>query len=137
MLGNLIYENRDTIVANMNDESRIYKTSYSKTILNDIPNSQNIGIIIDNVEYALDIVAGFDINFSTLVFDLTGGDRNITDYICKYISDTKDIYKNKFICLLNDSNSRIDIITNTKIYIMNRVISENPSIANIDPYILQ
>lgn len=137
MLGNLIYTQRDTIVANMTDENRIYKTSYSKTILNDIPNSQNIGMIIDNVEYALDLVSGFDIDFKNLIFDLTGRNSTITDYICKYIADTKDIYKNKFICFFSDTDTRIDIITNVKIYIMNRVISEYPGVSNIEPYTLK
>lgn len=119
--------NKESLIANLTDEQKSAKSSYSKKAYN---NANDI-IVYENIDVILDMIANLDIDLSTYLL-FTGGES--TTMITQYISDTMDIYKNHIASYIKNPNTRIDMITSIKIRFAGDISSNNNIINNSAQY---
>lgn len=112
-----------------NESKTIAKTNYSKKIYT----HEDYAMLFDNVEQVLDIISGIDLPFQKLIIYLADSEvlgYQISALLSNYIVDCGDIYKYHFVSLINNTSTRIDIITAVKINI-SRILGENNELNNI------
>lgn len=128
-LSNYSIVNVVDLLSHIPDENKtIVKTNYSKRIYT----QEDYALLFDNVEQVLDIISGIDIPFSRLMIYLADSEvlgNQISALLSNYIVDCGDIYKYYFANLINNTSTRVDIITAVKINIP-RILGDRNFINN-------
>ena len=107
---NYILSNKDMLINSIPDNKKIdRKTTYTKKMFVD----QSIINIYENMESIIDIIAGLDFPFHTLLVQLAG--KEIADFITQYVADTGDLYKNFYASYIYGQVTRTDMITSIKL----------------------
>lgn len=113
-----IINNMDNFLKILNPEDKSVKNTYTKRIYN----NQDYAIIYENMSKIVDILAGLDIPLDQLITYIS--DENTSNFLCQYIQDTGDVYKNKFASFLVDEATSSDIIVKIRLQFVG-VTSEN------------
>lgn len=100
-----IVNNITTLLNYLPADQKISKTNYAKKLYND----QNLIAVYDNMGAVVNILAGLDISFDQLAAYMS--DNATAAFLCQYINQVDDVYKNKFTCYILDPASRPDVIT--------------------------
>lgn len=122
-----IIQNMGNILNNL-DQTKIIKSQYSRKIYS----RQDYITIYDNIIQVIDIVIGTDIPMNVLFNYIL--DPNVSELLCKYISDCGDIYKYFFASYLKDQSTRTDMITAIKLKFVAYTNSNNTIDPNNNPY---
>ena len=120
-----IITNSESLIMALSPEDRVPKTPYTKKMYTD----QNSMIIFDNIDKIIEIIAGLDIPMQPLVAYLA--DENISRFICSYIADTGDLYKNHFASFLINPSTRTDMLTSIKLRYASWTIENNKILETI------
>ena len=123
-----IASNIDNLVNYMPAENRSVKTQYSKKMYMDI----NHMIIYENMVNVIDILEGLDIDMPSLFTMIA--DSNTSNFICSYIKDCGDIYKNYFVSYLLNQETRTEMLSEIKIRFVSVTVNSQIEvpIKNID-----
>lgn len=121
---NYVINNAEGLLNAIPEESRINKSTYTKKVYPDPVKAA----VYENIAPILDIIAGLDINFETLLTMII--DTQTAQFISNYISDCGDIYRNHFASYILQPETRAQMITIIKINFANLAMgqSENPFI---------
>lgn len=113
---NFIIDNRDNLLNAIPDDKKNDKKSlYSKKVYSD----PKVIAMYENMDTVIDIVAGLDFPMAKLIEHLSN--KTTSKFICTYISDKADLYKNNYAIYLMDRISRTDIASSIKIKFMESV----------------
>ena len=105
-----IETNSNQLLSSIPEDKKVQtKSAYSKKMYSDV---QSISLY-ENMESVIDIVAGLDVPMIYLFAELS--DASTATFLCNYISDIGDIYKNHFASYIINSITRTDMITSIKI----------------------
>lgn len=125
-----IQNNQESLFQLIPQDKRIIKTSYARKLYS----NQNLMILYDNMNIVIDALAGIDISMEDLLNYLA--DPQIAEFICRYIRDKGDLYKNYYASYITNDATKTDMMTNIRLkYVANTV--ENKAILNpeTNPYI--
>lgn len=111
---NYISSNRDMLINSIPDNKKIdRKGSYTKKMFID----PSVITVYENMESIIDIIAGLDFPFYNLMEQLAG--KQVAEFICQYIADTGDLYKNFYASYIYGQVTRTDMITSIKLRFLN------------------
>lgn len=119
-----IINNMNELLNYLSAEDKSIKNTYTKKIYN----TQDYAIIYENMSKIADIIAGLDIPLDQLIAYIS--DQQTSDFLCQYIEDINDVYKNKFACFLIDDTTSADIITRIRLQFVGAT-NENKSILDL------
>ena len=100
-----IVNNITTLLNYLPADQKISKTNYAKKLYND----QNLIAVYDNMGAVVDVLAGLDFSFDQLIAYMS--DNQTAAYVCQYINQVDDVYKNRFASFIIDPATRPDVIT--------------------------
>jgi len=119
MIGYIVNNQESLCQALQNSEDINVRTSYAKKIYE----NQTQMILYDNMAKVIDMVAGLDIDFRTLLVYLS--DIQIADLITTYITDCGDIYKNYFVYYLVNQSTRTDMLVSIRLGYVSQTMQNN------------
>ena len=124
-----VIDNKENILHYIKQED-INKSSYSKKIYT----NQEYGLIYDNMVKVMDIIAGLDIRLPELITYLSN--QITSDFVCSYIEETGDVYKNNFAVYIIDPTTIAEVITAVRFRFVQATIENKALInPNTNPYI--
>lgn len=128
---NYISMNSDQLLGMIPDDKKSQtRSTYTKKMYSD----HTIVGVYENMDTIMDIIASMDIPLYQLLVFLS--DENSAQFLCSYIADTGDVYKNHFASYIRDPITRTDISTTIKIRFMNLTQDKmNLSAIDNNPYI--
>lgn len=109
-----ILSNKKSLI-NMIPEGRRNISAAAKKQFSDSPDALENVIIYQNIKTVLDLVAGLDIPMFNLVSGLS--DVNTANFICSYISDVNDLYKNHYAKYITDRLTYSDMASSISLNI--------------------
>lgn len=111
-------------------QDEITKTPYSKKLYN----TQDLGIIYDNMIKVMDVVAALDIRLPELITYLST--QETSDFICSYVEEIDDVYKKNFAVYITDPTTIAEVITSVRFKFVQTTIENKALInPNTNPYI--
>ena len=100
-----IINNKESYLNYLTGDQLNLKTNYAKKVYND----PTLIAVYDNMGVVIDTLTTMDIPMFQLLTYLS--DQQISEFICNYITDNGDIYKNHYACYILDPSTRPDILT--------------------------
>lgn len=106
---NYIFMNRDSLLAAIPDDQKVPRSTYTKKMYSD----PKIIDLYENMDKAMDLVASLDFDLVTIMELLS--DKPTAEFICFFIADIANIYKNHIASYVRDQITRTDMLTSIKI----------------------
>ena len=128
-----ILNNIDSIINQIKADNG-YKITKNNPYSKKIYNTQDLELIYENMSGIVNILSGLDIPLPALIASLS--DVKTSNFLCSYIVDTGDIYKNHYAKFLLDQTTSAAMITKIRLQYVKATI-ENTELLNPDtnPYI--
>lgn len=106
---NYIFANKDSLLAAIPEDQKLPRSSYTKKMYSD----PKIVALYENMDKAMDLVASLDFDLPKILEFLS--DKNTAEFICRYVSDVFNVYKNHIACYVTNQITRTDVLTSIKI----------------------
>ena len=106
---NYIFANRDNLLAAIPDDQKVPRSSYTKKMYSD----PKIIDLYENMDKAMDLVASLDFELVTILEFLS--DKPTAEFICNFIADVSNLYKNHIASYVRNQITRTDMLTSIKI----------------------
>lgn len=133
MITNYIIYNKSALAENIKnnpDTTTTTKTNYSDSMYHD----PDYILIYDNMQYVLQLVASLDISFEHLIELLA--DTTSANYICRYMTDNGDIYKNYVASYILNQVTSTEVLSAVRLDFVNKTIQNVELFSSMaSPYI--
>ena len=127
---NYIFANRDNLLAAIPDDQKVPRSSYTKKMYSD----PKIIDLYENMDKAMDLVASLDFELVTILEFLS--DKPTAEFICNFIADVSNLYKNHIASYVRNQITRTDMLTSIKINYASYTASEKNISATNNQYMV-